>query len=175
MSNVKKNTNRTIQAEHTFPPVSDERSHILILGTMPSEASRAAGFYYMHPRNRFWAVMSAILQEDLVGRTKAEKTEILLDRGVALYDVVLSCKISHSEDASIRDVRPADIPAILRQAKIERIFLNGKKAYALFHKFFPEYEEIARCLPSTSPANAACALPALTEIWREAIEPILDR
>ena len=156
-----------------FPPVCDEHSVVLILGSLPSVDSRAAGFYYMNPRNRFWKVMSALLKEDFIGMGKEEKTAALKSRGVALYDVVLSCEIHRSADASIKNVVYADVDSILERGKVKAIFLNGKKAYELFVRAFPQHKDIATCLPSTSPANASSSLDALVAEWGNALLPFL--
>ena len=157
-----------------FPPVYDEKSRILILGSMPSEASRAAGFYYMHPRNRFWRVMSALFGVDFSVLTAEEKAAALNRRHVALYDVIRSCEIHRSSDASIRRVESANIREMIEKSEINHIFLNGRTAYGLFLRHFSEYAAMATLLPSTSPANAQVSLAALTEIWGAVILPRLE-
>ncbi len=164
----------TMRIYNPFPPVNDGNARILILGSLPSEASRAAGFYYMNPRNRFWTVLSALLDEDFAGMPIDEKRAALSKHGVALSDVVLSCEIHRSSDASIKNPECTDVPALVGDSKIKRIFLNGQKAYALFLKFFPSYKEMATLLPSTSPANAKTPLAELTRIWGKAILPFLQ-
>ena len=149
-----------------FPPIADEHSRVLILGSLPSEASRAAGFYYMNPRNRFWKVMSALLGEDYESKTAEGKAAALCARGIALSDVIASCEIHRSSDASIKKVvRNEDITEIFKSATIEKVLLNGGKAYALFLKHFPEHADLARQMPSTSPANARLSLDDLVEEW----------
>ena len=157
-----------------FPPVNDGNARILILGSLPSEASRAAGFYYMNPRNRFWTVLSTLLDEDFAAMSADEKRRALSKHGVALSDVVLSCEIHRSADASIKNPQCTDVPALVRGSHVKRIFLNGQKAYALFLKYFPDFKEMATLLPSTSPANAKTSLAELTRIWGEAILPFLQ-
>ena len=151
---------------HPFEPVCDRNCRILIIGSLPSEKSREEGFYYMHPRNRFWKLLSVILSEPFLEMDIKEKTAALLHHGIALSDVVLSCEIYRSADSSIRNVEYTDIPAILENTKITKILLNGAKAHALFLKRFPEYGSLAVCLPSTSPANAKSGLEALLNAWR---------
>jgi len=160
---------------HPLPPLCDERSRVLILGSLPSVASRAANFYYMHPQNRFWRVISALLGTDLAATDVETKKRVLLQNGIALHDVIRECRITGSGDASIKDVTYADIPAILAAAPIERILLNGNKAYSLFLRAFPQYAEMAVPLPSTSPANAKCSLAALTETWGNALSSYLGK
>ena len=157
-----------------FPPICDQNSQILILGSLPSEASRAAGFYYMNPRNRFWQMLSVLLKEDLTRLTAEEKTATLLRHKISLSDVVLSCEIHRSADASIKGEECTDVAAVLKTSHVKHIFLNGGKAYSLFLKHFPQYEAIASCMPSTSPANAKLSLDDLVRIWGEAILPYLQ-
>lgn len=151
---------------HPIAPVYDARSRILILGSFPSVKSREAMFFYGHPRNRFWKVLAAVL-ECPVPATVEEKRRLLLDNGIALWDVIASCEITGSADSSIRNVVPNDLRPILEQADIKTIFANGKTA----EKYFRMYQEPALgrpavCLPSTSPANASWSLERLTQAWR---------
>jgi len=152
-----------------FPPVSDGHSKVLILGSLPSEASRAAGFYYMHPHNRFWKVMSALFGESFPTMSAEEKAAALLSHGIALSDVVQTCEIHRSSDASIKEVVPTAVPDLLAHSEIEKILLNGKTAYRLFLKHFPSLADRAILLPSTSPANAAVSLEELIKRWGDAL------
>lgn len=149
-----------------FRPVWDERCTVLILGSHPSVKSKENGFYYMHPQNRFWRVMSALFDADFVGADKDEKARLLLVRHVALYDVVERCAIVGSADATIREVRPTDLEALVEGAPIRRVFLNGRTAYDLFVRHFPQYVDKATLLPSTSPANARWRLDDLVAAWQ---------
>lgn len=167
-------TKQSMRIFNPFPPVYDKQSRILILGSLPSEASRAAGFYYMNPRNRFWKMLSSLLDEDFTSLSAEGKTAALLRHNVALSDVILSCEIHRSADASIKDVVCTDVKALVSDG-VKRIFLNGQKAYDLFLKHFPQYKEIAVPLPSTSPANAKTSLDELIKIWGNAILPHLQQ
>lgn len=150
---------------HTFEPVYDENSKILILGSLPSVQSRKRGFYYGHPQNRFWKVLAAIFGCP-VPESIEEKREMLLAHHVAVWDVIESCDIIGSSDSSIKNVMPADIGAVLEKTDICAIYANGKKAESLYQKYiFPKTKMPIRALPSTSPANAACSLEKLVEIW----------
>lgn len=93
---------------HTFDPVYDNHSRVLILGSFPSVKSREQGFYYGHPQNRFWKVLSAVFSSP-VPQSIDEKKKLLLDNGVALWDVAQSCEINGSSDSSMKNVRPNDI------------------------------------------------------------------
>lgn len=157
---------------HTFGPVYDKDSKILILGSMPSVKSREQQFYYGHPQNRFWKVISAVFGE-AEPKTIEDKTDLLLRNHVALWDVIESCDIIGSSDSSIKNVKGNDMNLILDSADIETIFLNGGKAQELFIKYCGQYVREDRPvlvkLPSTSPANAAWTLDRLTDAWRSAI------
>jgi len=155
--------------EHTFEPVYDENSQILILGTFPSVKSREQNFYYGHPQNRFWKVL-ANLTEECVPKTIDEKKALLLRHRIAVWDVIQSCDIIGSSDSSIKNVVPADIGSILKGSHITKIFANGEKAYRLYKKYCQETTKIpAVKLPSSSPANAIFTLDRLTESWGELI------
>ncbi len=152
-----------------FAPVFDAGSKLLILGSLPSVKSRENGFYYGHPRNRFWKVMAVLLGEPQP-ETIPEKKEMLLIHGIALWDVIESCDIIGSSDSSIKNVVPADLGRILQTAKIERIFTNGGTAGRLYHAYQEKITGMpAVTLPSTSPANAAWSLEKLIRDWQEAL------
>ena len=150
---------------HTIPPIFDADCHTLILGSFPSVKSREVAFYYGHPQNRFWKVLAAVFGED-VPQTVEGKTALLLHHHIALWDVVASCEIHGSSDASMRQVVPNDLSPILQAAPIERIFTNGGTAHQLYQKLILKKTGIPDIpLPSTSPANARCSLADLTEKW----------
>lgn len=156
-------------AEHPFSPVFDDRSHILILGSYPSVKSRQEGFFYGHPQNRFWPMVAAIFTEP-VPVSVDEKKALLLRHGLALWDVIAACDITGSSDASIRNAVPVDIARITSRAPIERVICNGATAGRLYHKhLLPVTGMEAVVLPSTSPANAAWRMPALVDVWGQAL------
>ena len=152
---------------HGFDIVCDSDCRVLILGSFPSVKSREENFYYAHPQNRFWKVLSSVLNDNFVGLTANEKKEKLLCHHIALYDVITSCDIIGSSDSSIKNPTYLDIDEILKNSKIEKIFLNGNKAYELFIKKFPQYIGMTAKMPSTSPANAKCSLDGLVEEWKK--------
>lgn len=154
---------------HTFEPVYDEKSKILILGTFPSVKSRESGFYYQHPQNRFWKVISALAGRPTPGTIEEQKT-LLLENHIAVWDVIYSCDINGSSDSSIKNVVPNDIRALLDQTNIETIYANGGKAYELYKRYcFELPDKVVIKLPSTSPANASYSLEKLVVCWGEAI------
>lgn len=154
---------------HTFEPIYDRESRVLVLGTFPSVKSRENNFYYGHPQNRFWKVTAAVTDSP-VPQTVEEKKRMLLNGHIAIWDVIASCSIAGSSDSSIRDVVPNDIGAVLHSSNIEKIFANGAKAYELYRRYIlPDTGVEIEKLPSTSPANAAWSLDRLTEIWKDAL------
>ncbi len=158
---------------HTFAPVFDRNSKVLILGSFPSVKSREQQFYYGHPQNRFWKVAAACFQAE-VPVTIEEKKQFLTENRIALWDVIAECDIVGSSDSSIRNVVPNEMELILREADIAAIFANGDKAYQLFLKYCRrEGQPPVIKLPSTSPANASFRLERLVEIWGSSIREVL--
>lgn len=127
---------------HQIPPVWNSESQVLILGTMPSPKSREAGFFYMHPQNKFWKVLPAVFGESLhypnnsPDREAAisERRDFLLRHHIALWDVLASCEISGAADSSIKNAKPNDFDEILQHSKISRVFCTGKIAWSLWKK-----------------------------------------
>lgn len=150
---------------HPFPPLFDENSEILILGSFPSVKSREQMFFYGHPQNRFWRVVSAVCNAE-VPVTIEEKRAFLLQNRIALWDVIASCDISGSSDSSIKNVTANDLTVITENASIRQIFANGKTAEKYYNKYVRDTVcRDAVCLPSTSPANAAWSLNGLIKAW----------
>ncbi|MBR3268599.1 MAG: DNA-deoxyinosine glycosylase [Oscillospiraceae bacterium] len=153
------------QIQHPIPPLFDENSEILILGSFPSVKSRESGFFYGHPQNRFWRVTASVFS-DTVPQTVPEKRCFLLRHHIAVWDVIASCEIAGSSDSSIRNVVPNDLSVILNAANIRRIFVNGGTADRFYQKYqLPRTGIPAVKLPSTSPANAAWGFARLCEAW----------
>lgn len=163
---------RSERVLHELEPVYDERSRVLILGTMPSPKSREAGFYYMHPQNRFWSVLAKVLEEPLP-RNIPERRELCLRHNIALWDVLASCEINGAADGSIKNAVPNDIPALLNKSPITSVFTTGKKASELYRRFFPELIEDV-CLPSSSPANRAVSEEKMLEEYRAIAKALLQ-
>ncbi len=156
---------------HPIPPLFDAHSEVLVLGSFPSVRSRAEGFFYGHPQNRFWRVTAAVFA-DAVPQTVPEKRAFLLAHHIALWDVIASCEITGSSDSSIRHVTPNDLSVILRAAPIRSIFVNGGTAAKYYEKYQQARTGIpAIRLPSTSPANAAWSFDRLCGAWQILREP----
>lgn len=167
--------------EHPLDPIFDERSRVLVLGSMPSPKSREVGFYYGHPQNRFWRVLAELFDEPMA-TTNERRRDQLLRHHIALWDVLASCTIEGASDASIVDAVPNDLGRILDAAPIEAVFCTGTKAADLYTKLIEPATGLPCVkLPSTSPANAAVQLPELVEAYsallphlHEAEPPLLD-
>ena len=155
---------------HQFGPCYDQRSRVLILGSIPSPKSREQGFYYGHPRNRFWRVMADVLGEPFPETVEARKAFLLRNR-IALWDVLASCRIRGADDSSIREPIPNDLGLILQEAPIEAVFTTGKKAKELYDRMCRDRWGIeAFNLPSTSPANCACSYEKLLAEYGRVVE-----
>lgn len=157
---------------HQFDPVYDEHSRILILGTMPSVKSREHQFYYMHPQNRFWKVLSSLLEWEFPATTE-QKKQMLLCNHIALWDVLASCEIRGSADSSIKSPVVNDFEPLFARTQIQEVYTNGRKADELYRKYsFPRTGRAAIYLPSTSPANASFSLDRLLASWQVLLERI---
>lgn len=160
----------------SFAPLAAADARVLILGTMPGVASLAAGEYYAHPRNQFWRLMG-----ELCGARfelpYAQRCRILLERGVALWDVFGSCVRRGSADSAIElaDAQRNDLAAFIdAHPALERILCNGRLAYESYQRNsaaqvaakFPLLRVVA--VPSTSPAHAGMHLAQKLVLWRAA-------
>lgn len=164
---------------HRIEPVWNFESRVLILGTVPSPASRAAGFFYMHAQNRFWHVMARIFDEPFAHENNdadsasaiSERADFLLRHRIALWDVLAECEITGASDSSIKKEIPNDFSRIFSGARIEHVFCTGKTAFALYKKHCADrYAADFSYLPSTSPANqGAWPFEKLAEEYRKEI------
>lgn len=151
--------------KHEIPPIFDKNSKILVLGSFPSVKSRESQFFYHHPQNRFWKVLSSVIGVDTPTSIE-EKKKFLLDNNIALWDVIDSCDIEGSSDSSIKNVVANDLDKIIENCNIKQIFCNGGKSYELYRKYCEKDTNLkAIKLPSTSPANARSSLEKLIAEW----------
>ncbi len=155
---------------HPFAPLYSNGSRVLILGSFPSVKSREQQFFYGHPQNRFWKVISGLYHAPLPASVP-EKKALILSHGLALWDTVASCEIAGSSDVSIKEAKPNNLRVILDHCQIQRIYCNGKASWNLYNRMIrPEIRMEAVCLPSTSPANAQWSLDRLLEAWSVIVE-----
>jgi hypoxanthine-DNA glycosylase len=141
-----------------LPPVADERTRLLILGSLPSAKSLAAGEYYGNPRNQFWSLIGGVLDvAAFASRPYAERIATLHRRGIGLWDAIAEARRRGSLDAALRDVVPADLTGLAgRLPRLRVIAFNGQRAEQLVIRHHPDLA--ARYtflrLPQSSPARA---------------------
>ena len=154
-----------------FPPVAREDARILILGSMPSVASLQAGFYYGHPRNAFWRILSEVFGAPLP-ESVGEKRSLILVNRLALWDSLTACEREGSLDSAIRQPELNDFGRLFAECPgIERILFNGGTANRLFARTGKAYLEGLdwRVMPSTSPAYTLSYERKLAQ-WRQALK-----
>jgi TDG/mug DNA glycosylase family protein len=160
-------------AVHPFYPIIDEQSEILILGSFPSLKSFEKSFYYAHPRNQFWRLLSDIFHKPAA--TTEERIELLKSNGIALWDVIASCERKNSADSNLKACESNDIPALLQKyPNIKAIGFTGKKAESLFRRHFGDRVNLPTfLLPSPSPAYAALSYEEKLKRWRDILSRYL--
>ncbi len=151
---------------HPLKPLFQADSKVLILGSFPSVKTREYGFFYGHPRNRFWPLLERIFGVTLSTDIE-ERRAFLLQHHLAVYDVIYRCDIIGSSDASIQNVTPSDLSPIFKEADIKQVFCNGGTAYRYYRKY-QEHKTGFKAiqLPSTSPANASYSMDDLYRQWK---------
>lgn len=160
--------------EHVFEPVYDQNSKVLLLGTMPSPKSREQGFYYGHPRNRFWTVLADLCGENLP-ETIEEKKDLVIRNRIAIWDVLAGCEIQGADDSSIRCPAANDMNRILDHAPIKAVFTTGMKAGQLYKRYcYPKTDIPAIVLPSTSPANCRISYEELRVAYQQILVYLKD-
>lgn len=159
-----------------LPPLHGTRAGALILGSFPSPKSREQGFFYGHPQNRFWPLMAALTGEPVPDWADIEaKKRIILDHGLAVWDTIGACDIRGASDASIRNVQPNDVAALIRRLGVRAVFCNGAASDRVYARYAQPLTGLpATVLPSTSPANAAWSMDRLRQAWGQALGPFLQ-
>ncbi len=154
---------------HPFDPIVYPDAKILILGSFPSLKSFENHFYYAHPRNQFWPLLSDIFQ--IPATTEEERLALLKKARIALWDVIGECRRTNSSDTNLRECRPNDIVGLLREnPSIERILFTGQKAQTLFKRYFPDLAIETGRLASPSPAYASMSYEQKLVQWREVLK-----
>lgn len=153
-------------------PIANENAEILILGSLPGDESLRRQQYYAHPRNCFWPLLAALLEEALPDEYSA-LCKMLTAHKIALWDVLRSAYREGSLDTNIRAEQPNDIAGFLAaHPKIRFILLNGTAANRCFEKHFPDIGLPYFMVRSTSPvpSKTANTLDEKLAIWRAAFE-----
>lgn len=157
---------------HPFPPLLDQNTRILFLGSFPSIASFEQAFYYAHPRNAFWPILEAIFDVQL--ETNEAKKAFCFEQGIGLWDVIGSCERSNSSDTNLKNCIPNDFEKLLREyPNIQAFAFTGKKSHDLYMKFFKDLQVEKVLLPSTSPAHAAMTFEEKKELYEKFIKTFL--
>lgn len=162
---------------HSFPPVVDERSRVLVLGSMPGVKSLQAHQYYGNERNYMWRILYGLFAEREPDAAYEDRLAFALRHGIALWDTIAACDRPGSLDSDIKDAVPNDIPGLLESyPNIQTLACNGAKSHGELTKNFGDHPEVARRrvlkLPSTSPIPTPKfrGLEERLEAWRVIIE-----
>ncbi len=149
-----------------FPPVMNNDTTVLILGSFPGVASLAAAQYYAHPRNQFWKLLETLLQEPLTTLPYELRLERIQAHGFGVWDVLAQCERTGSLDTAIRNPIPNGLTSLPTLApQLQKIGLNGKRA-GRFAPMLSSAGYQTLTLPSSSPAHAALSFEQKLEIWR---------
>jgi len=161
-------------AVHPFDPIINEDSKVMILGSFPSIKSFENNFYYAHPRNQFWPILSAIFKRP--ANSLKERLELLKISNIALWDVIESCERKNSLDSNLKNSKPNDIESLLKNfPNIEAILFTGRKAEQLFKKHFSKRVDLpTSLLPSPSPAYAILSFEDKLKRWNDILSKYLQ-
>jgi hypoxanthine-DNA glycosylase len=153
-----------------FAPVVDADTRILILGSLPGELSLAHGQYYAHPQNKFWFLIGAVIERDLVGMDYSTRLDTLLEHRIGLWDVVAEAQRAGSLDGNIRNHAANDLVGLVETLPgLVAIAFNGAAAAKIGAKALGEAArryQLVR-LPSSSPAHASVPYVKKRVAWRE--------
>ncbi|NBB64105.1 DNA-deoxyinosine glycosylase [Pseudomonas sp. ODNR1LW] len=152
--------------QSAFPPVVDAATRLLILGSLPGDASLKAAQYYAHPRNGFWPLIGGVLGEPLAAQPYPDRLKRLRARGVGLWDVIASAERSGSLDAAIKSPEAADLCGLVNSLpELSAVAFNGGLAARMGRRILTGLDGVVLIdLPSSSPAHAI-SLSAKAETW----------
>lgn len=157
----------------SFAPVVDDETEVMVIGTMPGEASLKAQEYYAYKHNLFWVIMAELLNDGEAFADYKSKLECLKRNHIGLWDNLQYCERKGSLDSNIKNARPNDFAALLKKyPKVRRLIFNGQQSYKFFRKFHSQLMTGVECLaaPSTSPANASVRPVEKLAVWREVLD-----
>ncbi len=155
-------------------PWIDDKTRILIVGTMPGEESLNQQTYYANSRNKFWKYIQEILNNGIELKTPKEKREFLQSKGIGLWDSLSKCERDGSLDSNIEKEQPNDFSKF---QSVKYVLFNGKKAAEYFEKYNSKYllKRQSYSLPSTSPANASIPENVKFEEWKKTLLFVLEK
>lgn len=150
-----------------FAPVVDAETRLLILGSLPGDASLKAGQYYGHPRNAFWRLVGGVIGRDLAALSYLERLEALKAAGIGLWDVIAGAERAGSLDAAIRNPETADLRQLtVDLPRLKAVAFNGGTAARIGRRSLAGVAGIALVdLPSSSPAHAARSFEDKAAAW----------
>ncbi|WP_175775622.1 DNA-deoxyinosine glycosylase [Burkholderia anthina] len=150
-----------------FAPVVGPNTHTMILGSFPGEASLDAAQYYAHPRNQFWRLLGAVLDEPgLHALAYDARLACVLSHGIGIWDVLDACHRQGSLDSAIRNAKPNDFASLREHAPLlKTVCFNGKTA-GRFADVIGQAGYDTLVLPSSSPANAMLSFEQKLLQWR---------
>ena len=153
--------------KRAFAPFADDRTRILILGSLPGDASLKAAQYYAHPQNGFWRLIGGVIGRDIHPLPYADRVEALREAGVGLWDVIASAERPGSLDAAIRSPEAADLRGLVAGLPgLKAVAFNGATAAKGGRKILTDIEGLTLIdLPSSSPAHASRSLSEKAESW----------
>ncbi len=157
---------------HSFEPVIDNRSKILILGTLPGAKSLKMNQYYADPKNQFWKIIYSVFEKNKMDTEYIDKIQFLLANGVALWDMLHVAEREGSLDVNIQNEKPNDIPSLLKQyPNVQRIILAGGKAAKTYNTHFSDMKIRVEKVPSTSPipGRNIKSIDEKIQLWKQAI------
>lgn len=156
--------------KRSFPHITDAHTRILILGSLPGEASLAQNQYYAHPQNKFWRLVGDSIGVELAGLEYQKRLSMLLEHRIGLWDVIADARRSGSLDSEIRDHANNDLLALLMALpELDTIAFNGGTAAKIGMQALGEHAQRYRILPlpSSSPAHASVSYAQKLERWRQ--------
>lgn len=150
-----------------FAPVVAPHTRVLVLGSLPGEASLRAARYYAHPQNQFWRLIGGVIERDLVALRYEARLDALLAAGVGLWDSVARAHRAGSLDTAIRDPEAAPLAALAATLPALRAvgFNGGTSARIGRRQFAPDSPLAFVQLPSSSPAYCRVTLEEKQDVW----------
>lgn len=155
---------------HSFEPIINSNSEVLILGTLPGPQSLSMKQYYAHPQNQFWRILYHLFGREKVDSAYEEKIRFVLEHRIAIWDIFHTAERKGALDSNIKNVVVNDIMGLVEKyPNIKRILLSGRTSEKAFLSNFPSVPVSAIYVPSPSPAHTK-PLDEKIRIWREALE-----
>jgi len=160
------------ERKHGLPPIARKDARLLILGSLPGDASLRAERYYAHPQNQFWRLLGTVLDEELAGLGYERRLAVLQERRVALWDVIGSALRRGSLDQQMREVEARDLESfVVTLPALRGVAFNGASAARLGRRVLQDSKLTLVDLPSSSPAYTL-PFAAKAERWN-ALRPLL--